>query len=53
MRRNPVDLCSSLAQPVVVSVPQPEDEPDVTYVGTVTRARLSPLLPFRASRATL
>jgi hypothetical protein len=32
------------AQPVVAPVPQPDDEPDVTHVGTAPCIRLSLLL---------
>lgn len=44
MRQNPAETHSSLVQPVVGAVTHSEDEPDVTYVGTVLCVRLSLLL---------
>jgi hypothetical protein len=44
MRQNQPHTCLAEAQPVVGPVPQPDDESDVTYVGTAPHTRLS-LLP--------
>jgi hypothetical protein len=41
MRQNQADPSLSLVQPVVSAVPQPDDEPDVTYVGTALYFRLA------------
>ena len=38
MCHNETALCLSVAQPVVGSVPQPDDETDVIYVGIVLHA---------------
>jgi hypothetical protein len=44
MRHNQPTPCLSTAQPVVGPVPPPDDESDVTRIGTAPCARLS-LLP--------
>jgi hypothetical protein len=41
MRQNQTHPCLAEAQPVVGPVPQLEDEPDVSHVGTAPHTRLS------------
>jgi hypothetical protein len=52
MRQSYLALQSTVAQPVVGSVPRIEDEPDVTYVGVELADRQSSLLTPLSSRYT-